>query len=125
MPVYELQDSATPTKPQEPSRNRTERQRDHEGHVITRLQAELDGYYAELRNLNQLDPTSVMQKLSSISARAGELRAQLVRSESRRANALRTREVEPLLEQIKLQFQIHSRIVAVAQQELDLIRGQT
>ena len=138
MPVYELQDDTatlteepTPTKVEPTSRNSRQRERrpssraqDHVTNVLAGFQAELDGYFVELNHLGELDPADVLLKLSSMSARAGEIRSRLIRSENQRANAFRTREIDPFMEQLKFQFTVHSRLIAVRQQELDLLRGQ-
>ena len=92
--------------------------------VILALQEELDGYWFEMRGFAALEPSDVMLKLSSFGARAGELRARLIRSESRLANGFRIRQLDPFLEQLEFQFKVHSRLVAVRTMEWDMVRGQ-
>lgn len=119
MPEYELQE--------DPNSNAVGRQ---EGSIalqdhIRAVRTEIDEFFADMRRFNEMEPDEVLQKLSSFVARAGELRSRLVRSGSNRMQALRTQEIEPFLELCDTQFKIHSRLIAVRQQDLDLVRGQT
>lgn len=87
--------------------------------------SELDKIALRLQDLQATDLTEVLLFLASSSARLGEIRLGLVRSSERWATGLRTKELDPMMELLRLQFQIYSRITAVRQQELDLLRGQT
>lgn len=89
------------------------------------VQAELDDYYVRLKGLNALPSTEVFQTLSALSARVSEMRSRLIRLDARRPTALRTKQVDPLLEEIDRQFKFHSRIVAMRQFEWDASKGQT
>jgi hypothetical protein len=80
---------------------------------VQTIRAEIDGYFCRLRQLNSLPPDAVFATLSAITARMGEIRLMLVRSDSRRMTALRTREVDPTIEECDRQFRLHSRIQAV------------
>lgn len=91
---------------------------------IDRYQAELDAYYATMQKLNIFDPTTVMEKLSSWSARASEMRTQLVRVDSRRSGAFRTREVDPFIAECDRQFKYHSRISSIRELEWRMAGGQ-
>lgn len=88
------------------------------------LQEEIDEYYSQLTDLHSLPPTEVFQRLSSMAARVAEIRNFLVRQEARRPTALRTKCVDPLLEQIEFQFRLHSRIHSVRDMEFRLSGGQ-
>lgn len=77
-----------------------------------------------MRKFQVMDIAEVLLSLSAFSARAAEMRAQLVRVDNRRAAAFRTKEVEPLLEEVDRQFRIHSRLQAVRQMEWDSSKGQ-
>jgi hypothetical protein len=87
--------------------------------------AELDAFYREMRKFESFDPHSVFMRLSAFSARASEMRAQLARDDSRRALALRTKEVEPFLDECDRQFKYHSRAQAVSDMEFRLSGGAT
>lgn len=83
------------------------------------LQAELDGYYEEMKTLGEL-PDVVFLKLAAWSARASEIRSRCVRQESRKMQAFRTREIDPFLEEVDRQYRFYSRIVSVRGQEIQL-----
>lgn len=82
--------------------------------------AELAEYYADLKTLNEKDPVSAFQTLSSLSARVSELRAQCMDMDGVKANSFRTRYVDPFLEECDRQFKIHSRIHAIREMEFKL-----
>lgn len=88
------------------------------------VRAEIDDYMVLLRKLRSLPPDQVFLELSGITARLAELRLTCVRSESRRLTGLRTREIDPLLEECERQFRFHSRIQAVRAMEWDHV-GKT
>lgn len=90
---------------------------------IDGLRDELDEYYTGLKTLAHMPPEEVFHWLSAVSARLVEVRAHLHRSESRRCAALRTREVDPLLEEVDRQFKFHSRIAAMNELEWKMQGG--
>lgn len=89
------------------------------------ITVELDTYFHLLTTLNGVDSTEVFQTLSGISARASEIRHHLVSNDSRRPTALRTKHIDPLLDEVDRQFKFHSRIQACRQFEWDASKGQT
>lgn len=86
---------------------------------------ELDGYYLVMQTFCALDPHSVFMRLSAFSARVSEMRSQLARDDSRRALALRTREVEPFLDECDRQFKFHSRALTITELEFKISGGAT
>ncbi len=90
--------------------------------AIRGFQDELDSYYASMRAFSDRDVVDIFQAVAAFSARACEIRSGLVRHESRRAAAFRTRELEPFLEACDFQFRVFSRIQAVRTMEADLSR---
>lgn len=92
--------------------------------LVDNWRHELDAYYGVMREFAQMDVTDVLMALSSFSARAAEMRSYLVRRDDRRANALRTKEIDPFLEEVERQFRIHSRLQAVRELEARLVGGQ-
>lgn len=94
-------------------------------HVFDVIRKELDGYYTGMRQYAQLEPDQVLLDLSGIAARLTEIRAFLVRDNSQQANALRTKEVDPLLAQIDVQFKLHSRVQAIREFDLKMTGGMT
>src|ERR1044072_5173098 len=96
----------------------------HEIQYVQAIRNEIDSYFGMLKQLNEMPSEEIFATLSAITARLAELRTLLWRSDSRRYSALRTREIEPLLETTERLFRIHSRSFAVATQEYDAMRGQ-
>ena len=88
---------------------------------------EINAYYLVLKNLTSMDPVEVFQHLSAFSARASELKTRLHRVDSNKANAFRTREVEPLIDEIDRQFKFHSRLLTYREIEMKISgeRGMT
>lgn len=82
--------------------------------------AEVDTYYRVLKMLTEMTPVEVFNCLSAFSARASEMRTRLFRVDNNRANAFRTREIEPLIEEIDRQFRVHSRIMSYKEFEMKL-----
>jgi hypothetical protein len=89
------------------------------------IRAELDDYMVLLKKLRAMPPDVVFMELSAITARLAEIRLTCVRSESRRLSALRTREIDPLLDECDRQFRFHSRIQSVRQAEWEQTRNLT
>jgi hypothetical protein len=92
---------------------------------VIEVRGEIDDYMVTLRKLRSMLPEQVFMELSGITARLAELRLTCVRSESRRLAALRTRELDPLIEECDRQFRFHSRIQAVRTMEWDQTRNLT
>lgn len=84
---------------------------------------ELDGFYEDLRTLNEIDPGTAFQKIAAIGARLVEMRAQLWRTGDVKSNQLRSREVDPLVEAVRFQFQVMSRRLSLSSLEWDISRG--
>lgn len=93
------------------------------GDGVATIQGEVDDYLRRLKELNSLPASEVFMTLSAISARMAEIRNRLIRVDSRRYTALRTKEVDPLIDEIDRQFKFHSRIAAVRQMEWDATTG--
>lgn len=78
---------------------------------------ELDDIYELLPKFPTYEPDQVLLLISGWLARLTGIRAELQRSETTRANKLRTKEVDPLIDALDQQFKIHSRLIAM--RELD------
>ena len=74
----------------------------------------------DLKQLGSLDIEEVFLRLAAITARLTEIRIHLHRVDSRRFTALRTREVDPLLDEADRQFRIFSRLQAVRTFEFEM-----
>lgn len=91
--------------------------------LVQGYMAELDEMRAAITDFPNQDPGDILAKIAGISGRLAEIRAQLYRSNSQRCSALRTREVDPLREDLDLQFRIHSRRIALLEWELKMSTG--
>lgn len=91
---------------------------------VSETVVELNDYYVALKTFSRIPPDEVFLKLSAISARLAELRGRCWDFDSRRTNALRSRRIDPLIEEVDRQFKIHSRVQATRQFEADLMKGQ-
>lgn len=92
--------------------------------LIHELRQELDGYFVQLKRLSTLTPDEVFGTLSAMSARLVEIRGRLWRVDTRRCQALRSREVDPLIEEIDRQFKLHSRAFEVQKFDFEMSKGQ-
>lgn len=86
---------------------------------------EIDQYYTMIKAFEHSEPDEVMLACSGISARLTEIRGRLQRSGSARATQLRTKEVDPLLDEIREQFKIHSRVMSAREFDWKMAGGQT
>lgn len=91
--------------------------------LVEHLEAELDDMRAKVCRFPEEDPADVLATISGLAGRLAELRAQLYRDNSQRAAQLRTREVDPLRDDLDLQFKIHSRRIALLEWELRMSGG--
>lgn len=90
---------------------------------VVEIREELDTYFVQLRQLGRLPGDEVFLTLAGITARLAEIRSYIVRIDSRRMTALRSREIDPLIEECERQFRFFSRAQTVRQYEADLTRG--
>lgn len=92
---------------------------------LSDLQAEVAQLRAQLTRLDELDTSVVLRMLSSQHARLREIQAHLWELNTHPpAQQFRSRQVEPLLSDTMVHFQIYSRLIAHMQQEWDISRGQ-
>lgn len=99
--------------------------REDERSAVAALRRELDEYYEMVKSFHHTEPDQVLLQISGISARLVEMRAVLQRSGSQRGNRFRTTEIDPLLENLRLQATLHSRLIAVRDLDFRLSGGQT
>ena len=92
---------------------------------LNSVMAELDGYYAELQKYETMEPDEVLLSVSGLLARLTAIRAECIRSQSQRANKLRTNEIEPLISALDQQFKIHSRIQTIRELDYKITSGMT
>lgn len=109
--------------PQRPVVVRPSQQPTGDGEPYAGARAELALYRAEMCALGDMEPRDVFMHLSSWHARAAVIRATTYESESRRASAFRSHEVDPFLDACDFQFRLWSRIQATTETEVRLARG--
>lgn len=92
----------------------------------TEIEKELDLIAAAIRTFHAKQPDQVMRECAGYSARLTEMCVLLHRVEasSREYTRIRTQQAERFLAEIDRQFKIASRLVEIARQDIDLLRGQ-
>jgi hypothetical protein len=91
--------------------------------LLASYMPELDTMRNTIMAFRDMDPSDVLTEISGISGRLAEIRAILQRNNSQRCTALRTREVDPLRDELDLQFRVWSRKIALMEWELRLSGG--
>ena len=87
------------------------------------VEAEIDVMLAAVREFWQQEPDQVMRTISAMSARCTELTVHLHRVEGQRQwRQVRTQQVERLLTEFDRQFKLHSRMVELRRQDLELLK---
>ena len=84
------------------------------------LRAELDQYYAEVRDLGELESSEILMRMAGMTGRVSEMRKDVYRMTSRSYSAFRTQEIDPLLDECDRQFKFFSRAFAVLTLEAKL-----
>lgn len=95
------------------------------GNLCTQTETELDDMRAQIRKFPDRDPSDVLMTISGIAGRLAEIRAWLYRDNSQRCTQIRTREVDPLRDDLDLQFKLFSRRIALMEWELRMSGGGT
>jgi hypothetical protein len=93
--------------------------------ICIQVEVELDTMRAEVCDFPNRDPSDVLMAISGISGRLAQIRADLYRDNSQRCSQLRIREVDPLRDDLELQYRLHSRRIALMEWELRLQGGAT
>lgn len=91
--------------------------------VLQQYLAELDVYYTAIKDFADQEPDVVMQQIAAFSGRLCEIRGRLQRIGSVKANQLRTREVDPMVEQLNFQYGIASRLHSMREFEFKASGG--
>ncbi len=87
------------------------------------VERELDVMLAEIRNWWSYEPDQVLISASAISARCTELAVHLHRLEGdRKWRQVRTLQVDKILAEVDRQTRMHSRIVELRRQDLQMLR---
>lgn len=91
--------------------------------LTTVVASEIDQYLQSIQAFSRMDPDEVLRLISAVTARLAYLRVQLMREGGQRANKLRTSELDPLMENLDLQFKIASRLLTSRQFDFEVTRG--
>lgn len=96
------------------------------GGSIDSVREEVDDAFADMKTFVNREPDEIMRMAGGHSARLSELRVRIMRLEDirREWKAVRTREIEPTLEELKNQYNIASRLFAVRQLDWAMESGQ-
>lgn len=92
---------------------------------IQTIRNELDGYYKKMIEFPTMEADEIFMQLSSFTARMSYIRSAIMRSDNRLLVALRTKEIDPFINECDRQFKIWSRTFSVQTMEYETSRGQT
>lgn len=87
------------------------------------LRAEVDQYYAQVRDLGNQESSEIFMSLAAITSRLSEMRKDVYRVPSRAYSAFRTQEIDPLLDECDRQFRFFSRAFATMELDAKLSTG--
>jgi hypothetical protein len=96
------------------------------GVSIDQARKEIDDAFADMRDFYTKEPDEIIRLCSGHSARLSELRVRIQRVEDMRREwrNVRTREVEPALEELERQYAAASRLHSVRELDFKLSGGQ-
>ena len=88
------------------------------------MKDEVMGYAVEMKDLPNLPPDEAMMWLSSISARVHEMILTTVNFDGRQSTKWRIEGLLPTRDELRFQFEVSSRRVALMKIEADQLRGE-
>lgn len=93
---------------------------------VDSVHGELDEMFGVMKRFSRMEPDEVMLHCSAYSARLSEIRMIIHRIEDvhRHWKAVRTREVDPTIEELKFQFNVASRLLSSRAFDYEVTRGQ-
>lgn len=93
---------------------------------IESVRQEVDDAFADATDFHTHEPDEVMRMCSGHSARLSELRVRIMRIEDfqRQWKQVRTRDIEPCLEELREQYAIASRLHSVRELDWKMSQGQ-
>jgi hypothetical protein len=96
------------------------------GLSIDQARQEIDDAFADMRTFYSQEPDEVIRMCSGHSARLSELRVRIQRVEDMRREwrNVRTREIEPALEELERQYTSASRLHSIRELDFRLSGGQ-
>lgn len=93
---------------------------------IASVRGEIDDVLADMKAFHKAEPDMIMAAVSAHSARLVEIIVQIGRIEViNRAWKPVREEADKTLAELKSQFSIASRLIAIRQMDFDMVRGQT
>lgn len=96
---------------------------DRESDLIATTAKELFDYHKMNQAFSGMEPDQVLVQISAITSRLTYLRACLMDSGGQRAQKIRTTNLEPLMNNLELQFRIASRRLSSYQFDFEVTRG--
>jgi len=95
------------------------------GGSIDSVRAEVDDAFADMKTFHNREPDEIMRMAGGHSARLSELRVRAMRIEDfrREWKSVRTRELEPALEELERQYTIASRLHSVRELDFKMEAG--
>lgn len=89
------------------------------------VRGEVDATFTVMRGFHKLEPDQVMRMVGGLSARMVEIRVLICRIEDLNPQwkTLRTREVEPAIEELGRQYSIASRLHSVKELDFKMAMG--
>jgi hypothetical protein len=96
------------------------------GASIDQVRGEIDDSFADMRDFYTKEPDEIIRLCSGHSARLSELRVRIQRVEDMRREwrNVRTREIEPALEELERQYVSASRLHSIRELDFRLSGGQ-
>jgi hypothetical protein len=93
---------------------------------IDTVRAEIDDAFADMKNFHNMEPDEIMRMTGGHSARLSELRVRIQRVEDwkREWRNIRTREIEPALEELERQYTIASRLHSIRELDYKMETGE-
>lgn len=115
-----------PAVPVPPTPMRTHVWNDDIGGSIDTVRKEIDDAFADMKTFYQLEPDQIMRMAGGHSARLSEIRVRIQRIEDwqREWRNVRTREIEPAIEELERQYTIASRLHSVRELDFKMESGE-
>ena len=110
------------------NRRREIEEREYDGiGSVSKIREEVDVILEHIQEFLNLEPDEIMRFCSGYSARMTELRVKIQRVEdfAPALRTLRTREIDALIDELKNQYNIASRLESVRQLDWEMMRGLT
>ena len=104
----------------------TSERNDVVGGSIDDVRQEVDEAFADMKTFHNREPDEIMRLAGGHSARLSELRVKVMRIEDYRREwkSVRTRELEPALEELERQYTIASRLHSVRELDWKMEAGE-